>query len=255
MAKANEQKKDRVSTAKAKASKKGSDNEDDKATRESRKSSTVSASSSLSSSVDWYLLNIVVHLAIFAAIGVIDVASDFVADVCYQSLGIVLSLVRIYNPDHMLISEIFNVRTATRLLRPISLYSVARSRFAESGIASAATLFYSINFFHDVFLASVGAAILLRFPRLDVVKALYRETWLLLACVRLYMSAANGDVVAIVSCVCEIVATNCFIYIMLLSRSGSPIPARYVGMLGVVVSTQKLYYLVSPYYSLKSLFV
>ncbi len=193
-----------------------------------------------SSVIDWYLLNIVGHIALFFLIGLIDISSDWNADATYQVLGLILNSIKIVNPDSFLISELFNFRIATRVLRPYSLAQLVVSRFVDYGALSPKTLLVVANTMHDAALVCVGAAILFKFSRIyDIVKAVYRESWFVMAVLRLIVYF--GDPIATVSCVCEIFATNCLLY--MLATGGKAIPQRYLGVLSFIVGAQKFYYL------------
>lgn len=208
----------------------------------SRAASGTSATKSAASSslVDWYLLNLVAHLVAFAVIGVIDFYSDFAADVSYQIIGITIAIIKMLSPASSLIADILNLRIATRVLRPLSLWKTLLSRAASDGFFVLRTLYYAANTAHDVNLVIVGACILFRVARIDVVRAVYRETWFIMACLRLMLSV--NDPVALASCVLEVLGTNCLLFVM--STGGRTIPTRYQGVIGLLVGSQKLWYLI-----------
>jgi hypothetical protein len=219
--------------------KKDSDEEDSKKKNSVRASSTAAPPKSSSSIIDWYLLNIVAHIAFFFLIGVIDIYGDWHADATYQILGLIMNSIKIANPDSHIIYEILNFRIATRVLRPYSLVQMVLLRFNDYGPLSPKTLLAAAMTMHDVALICVGAAILFRFARIDIVKAVYRECWFVMAVLRLVVYF--GDPLATVSCICEIFATNCLLY--MLATGGKAIPGRYLGILSFIVGSQKFYYM------------
>ena len=137
--------------------------------------------------------------------------------------------------------ELLNFRIATRVLRPYSLWFVVQSRLLSDGLFHPKTLFSLANTMHDTSLVVVGLFILFRLARVDVARAVYRESWFLMACLRLVISFQLADPVAVVSCVLEIVATNCLLFVLI--SDGGVVPARVVGVLGACVGCQKLWYL------------
>ena len=184
---------------------------------------------------------VVAHLVVFSAIGVVDFYSDFAADVCYQIIGITLALFRFVQPDSSWLPELLNFRIATRVLRPYSLWFVVQSRLLTDGLLHPKTLFGLANTMHDTTLVVVGLFILFRLARLDLARAVYRESWFVMACMRLVISLQQADPVATASCVLEIVATNCLLFVLI--TGGRVVPARVVGVLGACVGCQKLWYL------------
>ena len=190
--------------------------------------------------IDWYLVNLGLHLIGFAMIGVLDLSSDRWADVCYQCIGITIALIRIANPDSWLLSELLNFRIATRVLRPLSLWNVVLERISSLGVGDANTLFAVANTLHDASLVIVGCCILFGVNRVDIARAVYRECWFVMACLRLVLFRA--DPIAASSCVLEILATNCLLFVLV--TGGRVVPARLVGVFGFCVGSQKLWYLV-----------
>lgn len=221
------------------------DSDDDESLRQGKitarpGSSAKSNTSSLSKYVDWYLFNIVGHLLFFALIGVADLYSDFTADVCYQCLGITIAVIRVSYPDSFLVGELVNFRIATRVLRPVSLWKLFLARSASDGLWNPKTMYTAANTIHDASLVAVGLCILFQLSRIDIVKALYRESWFVMACLRFVISL--GDPLATASCVLEILATNCLIFVLV--TGGKTVPPRLLGVLGFCVGSQKLWYLI-----------
>ncbi len=194
--------------------------------------------------VDAELLLVLLRMVLVASIVVVDFVGDWNADVLYQGIGAVAAVLRLVAPDSPLISEALYLRIATRVLRPLGHSDTFAAKCTSAATClQLKTVYVGFNGLQDAALVSVGVALLFSFSDTAVLvcKAVFRELWFIVSCLRLAVAAASGaaiDPVVVASCCCEIVATSS-LAVMLLTR-GAPVPTRVVGALSLVVTVQKL---------------
>lgn len=194
--------------------------------------------SASSSSIDWYLLRIILHLVVYAGVAVVVLYSDHAADVLYQAVGVVGYLIKIFDPYNHLVSDLYYVRCASRALRPISMLKHGVEYYTSKYFVKA--IYYLLYAVSDFLAALYGTATFFHFPRKDIIGALQRESSFLRCLFSIYFGYSYGDWIVVVGNVCDALSKNSLVLMLPL---GDALPGRVVAGTGAIAASQKLWYL------------
>ncbi len=197
-----------------------------------------------SSSIDWYLIQILARIVAYALIIVAVLKSDLIADILYRALGVAGNSIKIFDYSNPLVSEFYYFRCATRFLRPLAYLLYVKEHVDDDSVSRIKLVYYFLAALKDFLLALVGVVTFLGWKKTkEIVSALQRELAIIHSCVGFYVALRYyGDGIAAAGCLSEAISKNGLLFVML---AGDVLPSKISGFLGAAADTQKLLYLIA----------